>query len=1023
MTPIAAWLEQIGLGKYRDAFEENAIGLDVLSELSEQDLASIGVALGDRKRIALAIRDRIERNAAPASGAERRILTVFFCDLVGSTGLAHNLDVEDLRSIIGSYQAICRSEISRYDGQVARTFGDGVLAYFGYPVVHEDDAERAANAGIAIIERIAGLHTPNDRSLQVRIGLATGPAIVEDMIDGRWADETATGQTINLAARIQESAAPGAILVDEATMAGLRRAFRCEPRGEHILKGFSNPVALWELGAPQDGKTRFEAAQDPAATPFLGRDDEISKLSALWRDATAGKGRSALLTADAGVGKSRLLHEFHRALGGVPMLVGECVSYGAQTPYLPIVSMLSRFAGIRSSDSSSRKRAALEKAIAQASAPEDIFGPLCLMFDIVASDDEIMQLDTSLRQEKIKEAVIALVCALARRAPLIVAVEDGHWIDPTSEALLNALAERARQHAFLFICTHRPGYAAPWLHASTQIRIAPLSRHESEKFIAAVLGPSPGDETVVELVAERAQGNPLFLQELTRAIGSSGHHGALPNTLHAVLMSRIDRLPRAARNLLQIASVIGREFHLRLVEQLWTSAERLEAQLNELMRLQLIYERIDADERILVFSHALIQDAAYESLLRSRRQEMHRQAAQAIEKLFPGSAPTMASVLAHHYSSGGDAANAIVYQTVAADRALQAYALSEAESLLRLALGLAQSLPLEIGADHRVSLVMRLSQTLYLAGRFDESVGVIECERDSLLAGAPTGATASCLFWLAHMLSRRARYQEAQHYARAAIDQARQLGDAATIGKAQGVLALASVLSGETPQAPDMAGQSIATLQKADEPYWLGMSEFYLGMAHIALGRHAEAIRQAESALAIADRMSDRRLAAYASFLKGWALDASGRHAQAIECCSRGLDLAPDPTSHAYCAGFLAIARLRNGELEKALPALRSACEQIVLIGFIPFEILFAAWLSEAECRAGLAQQAQATAQAAIDRAGDCPYPYGEAHARRALGNALKAAGDAGAAQEHWTAAREIFARIGAADEAGRTPG
>ena len=256
---------------------------------------------------------------------------------------------------------------------------------------------------------------------------------------------------------------------------------------------------------------------------------------------------------------------------------------------------------------------------------------------VVATEEEIMQLDSSERQQRVLEAVIGLICGLARRTPIVVAVEDTHWIDPTSEALLSALAARTGLVSVLFLCTHRPGYTAPWLQTAKQIAITPLSQTESEQFISAALGPAATNNAVLGLVRRKLREILCSCRSWLRAVSSGGHDGGLPGTVQAVLMSRIDRLPRAARSLLQIASVLGREFHLRLVEQLWNNAERLDYLLNELMRLQLIYERIEVDERILVFSHALVQDAAYESLLKSRRQEMHRQAAQAIEKLFPGS--------------------------------------------------------------------------------------------------------------------------------------------------------------------------------------------------------------------------------------------------------------------------------------------------------------------------------------------------------------------------------------------------
>jgi class 3 adenylate cyclase len=610
MTEIGIWLRSIRLGEHEELFVKNDIDLEIVTDLTESDLVALGLSLGHRKRLLRAIRamEPVKKVAQPGTGfvdspqetrdpadavAEHRYITVMFCDLVGSTSIGERVDAEELRTLLLSYQSACKTEIQRFGGQVARLLGDGVIAYFGYPRAHEDDAERAVRAGFGIIARIAALSASGPETLRVRIGLATGSAVVEQMIEGAWTDETATGRTLNMAARIQTVASPDTIAVDENTMRLVGRAFHCADLGTFELKGFE-PLRLWRVDQPVELPTRFEVAHERRITPLAGRRDELAALLARWRDASQGRGQAVLISAEPGVGKSRLLHELSVRLQGGRFVIGQCLSYGRDTPYLPVIDLLKRLFVVREQDARDTKRRAITSAIDACGAPASCAPLLAHLLDATEPDDEVNRLQGNALRARLLGALTDLVVALGRSGPCVLAIEDLHWIDQLSENFLNSLTDRIDGLPILFIATHRSAYHAPWSgHPGvTQIVLSPLDREDSFTLLRAALGERAKDPEIAALVTGKAQGNPLFIEELSQAVADHGTRFDLPDTVQGVLMSRIDSLPRSCRNALQTAAVLGRDFRLRVLEALWASTERLTDVVAELQRLQLIYERI-----------------------------------------------------------------------------------------------------------------------------------------------------------------------------------------------------------------------------------------------------------------------------------------------------------------------------------------------------------------------------------------------------------------------------------------------
>jgi class 3 adenylate cyclase/tetratricopeptide (TPR) repeat protein len=1048
MSDLSRWLEDQGLGGLNATLAANGVDLDVLAELTEQDLSTIGISLGDRKRLLRAVRDRLtEHSVEPPSNTmrppdlppkrtslvddirpaklpadegdvERRHLTVMFCDLVESTKMAEELDAEEVSDALRMYHDHARSAVQSFGGQIAQFLGDGVLAYFGYPVAHEDDAERAVQAGLQLIRKLREDEGRRSRPITARVGIAAGPVVMHEMqkLEG-WNSDSAVGLTINLAARIQGEAQPHSVIVDGSVQRLLGAAFVMTPLGSRTLKGIGHPVELWRVDARAAITSRFDATRHRHQGEMVGRADELRTLRRRWDEAVASQGNAVVITAEAGIGKSRLLYELRGSLGTHQELYAQCVSYSNATPYLPVTEGLRRFAGLADGEDVDARRARFETLLTTLGLDDPrLQGGLRHVMGLTRPDEEILTVSPEVRQSRTFEGLRSLFLALSREEPLLLIVEDLHWCDRATEALLATLVDALSESRILFVSTHRPEHAVPWLGRSgvLQLSLAALGKSESRQLLARLTEGIGVDDALLAAIAERAQGNPLFLEELSLSTKLQGSAGELPDTVQTLLMSRIDGLPKNLRRALQTASVLGREFQRKIFQAVWEQTDRLEELILELERMQLIQERLEHDESLLAFRHALIQDAAYGTLVRSRRRALHVSAAQAIERLSAAQGD-LAAVLAHHYAGAELPREAIGFLLKLADRAMAAYALPDAETNLRKALALIDRIEeVDRRADERWRVKVRLAQVLYMRGRFQDSIDLLESDLQALEAGDSPALTAPCLFWLAHMYVRRTRYEDAERAATTAISQAQRIDDSVTRGKALGVLCLRGCLRGDSQSAEVAGKSSLDLLQKEGPSYWLSMTRFYMGMLQIQTGRLEEAAQEGLRVVDIGKALGDPRLQCYGAFLRSWAL-ADAQDVSAVAQAERAVALAPDPTSLAYASGFLGYAMLRAGQTREAREELQRAVVAIAQIGFRPFESLFLAYLSEAERELGEVDRARSTAQRAIEVAETWSYPLGEAWARRALARAETQHADG--APDLAGAAQEIFRRIGAVHE------
>ncbi len=695
MQTIAEWLLAWGFERYTQLFHEHDIDLEVVPSLSEPDLASLGISLGHRKKLLNAIAELSAESAvAPisAESSERRQLTVLFCDMVGFTELASRVDPEILQQIIRAYEDACAVCITRYEGYVFQRLGDGIVAFFGYLCAHESEGERAIHAALAIVDSLARLEIVNAGRVQVRIGIATGVVVVSSL------EKSAAGETMNLAARLQAIAQPGSIVVSEPVQRLAGGAFLYHALGSHQLKGIAQPTTVYQIVGVSALASRFEAATGDGLTTLVGRESDLALLSERWKLAQSGTGQVVLLAGEPGIGKSRLMSALgERVIAlGASTLRFQCSPYYTHSAFYPSIDNFERALKFTRDEAPESKLDRLETLIvtrfgrpladvrfiaAMLSMPHERYGSLSMS-------------PQRFKQETLR-VLADLVDAASRLQPTVMLFEDAHWADPTSLEMLDLIIDRLTAMPLLIVITHRPEFQSRWAesaHVST-LNITRLDRDQSAAMVNALVSNKalPGD--LLEQILIKTDGVPLFVEELTKSMIQSddlkvvGDHyeftGAtrslnLPTNLRDSLMARLDRHP-SSKEVAQIGAVIGRTFSYELIQAVAPhSQHELENALRQLVDSGLAFRRGTPPEATYTFKHALVQDTAYDSLLKSRRRDLHGKIAGVIETRFPRLQETEPEILASHYSAAGQADPAIAYWLKAARRATTRSAFREA---------------------------------------------------------------------------------------------------------------------------------------------------------------------------------------------------------------------------------------------------------------------------------------------------------------------------------------------------------
>jgi class 3 adenylate cyclase/tetratricopeptide (TPR) repeat protein len=719
---VAAWLQDLGLERYVSAFRDNDIDAEVLLKLTAEDLISIGVtSVGHRRKLLdaiarLGMADPTAVVTVPSPGApaqvdaERRQLTVMFCDLVGSTALSTRHDPEDLRELIGDYHRAAAETVGRFDGFVAKYMGDGVLIYFGYPQAHEDDAERAVWAALAVIEAVGRL--PAREDLRVRVGIASGLAVVGDLTgEGAAQERGVVGETPNLAARLQALAAPNTLVIAEATRRQIGELFDLEDLGPQQLAGFAEPQRGWRVLGESGKVSRFEALRS-GETPLVGRDEEVELLRRRWEQAKSGEGRVVLISGEPGIGKSRLTAALSAHIESEPhtRLRYFCSPHHQDSVLYPFIAQLERAAGFARDDTVDAKLGKLRALLGPGGRDDDDFTLLSELLSLPNSAADL-NLSPQRIREKLFEALLNRLEAEARHGPVLMVFEDAHWIDPTSRELLDLSVDRVRHLLVMLVITFRPEFQPPWSDRSYVMNLAlnRLGERDGEALVRKLASNAALTAEIVAEIVERTDGVPLFVEELTKAVlesaGQSDQVAAVlgaaslaahsvPATLHASLMARLDRLGPVPKETAQIGAVLGREFSYELIEPVMQRPEtELQAALRQLSDAGLLFCRGTAPHSSYLFKHALVQDAAYGTLLRGRRQELHGRVAAALETHFADLVERQPELLAHHLTAAGDTERAAHQWLKAGRYAAAQSAYLEAIAHLERGLGLLHSLP------------------------------------------------------------------------------------------------------------------------------------------------------------------------------------------------------------------------------------------------------------------------------------------------------------------------------------------
>jgi class 3 adenylate cyclase/predicted ATPase len=780
--------------------------------------------------------------------AERRQLTVMFCDLVDSTALSEQLDPEELREVVRAYQAMSTGVIQRYDGHVAQHLGDGLLVYFGYPTAHEDDAQRAVRTGLGIAEAIRDLpqrlHVQLRRPVQVRIGVHTGLVVVGEIGGGNKREQLALGETPNIAARLQGLAEPDTVVLSAATHHLVAGLFECQDLGPQTLKGISSPFSVYRVVCESEAQSRFDAAVSIGLTPLVGRAEELGLLRRRWKQANDGAGQVVLVSGEVGIGKSRLVQALKEIViaEGATRVEVRCSAYHQNSAFYPLIEHLQRLLQLAPHDTPQTKLTKLRQTLARYRFPQaDTLSLLASLLSLPHPEDAPpITLSPQKQKQKTQEALVAWIVEEAEKAAVYCAWEDLHWADPSTLEVLTLYLDQVPTTRLLALLTFRPDFTPPWQPRShiTQLTLNRLGRPQVEEMVEQVTGGKALPTDVLQQIVSKTDGVPLFVEELTKMVLEAGllretedHYElsgplpplAIPFTLQDSLMARLDRLA-PVREIAQVGATLGREFSYDLLRALSPLDEAaLQQGLRQLVEAELLYQRGLTPQATYLFKHALVQDTAYQSLLKSRRHQLHQQIARVLEERFIETKETQPELPAHHYTEAGLIVQAIPYWQHAGQRAVQRSANVEAISHLAKGLELLKILPDTSERTHQELNLQTTVGLAYMALKGHAAPEVARAYTQALELCRQLGETPQLFPVLTGLL----RF----YYVRAELQTARELGE-----------------------------QYLRLAQSAQDPALLLEAQRALGGTLLYLGELDSARTHVEQGLALYDSQQHRSL-------------------------------------------------------------------------------------------------------------------------------------------------------------------
>ena len=939
MSDIGSWLEQHDLGKYVTVFAENEIMFSDLPELADKDIEALGLPLGPRRRLQKAIRELIERDAsranpsiAPKGEAERRQLTLMFADLVGSTELSSRLDPEKLREINRSYQDAAKTSIERFGGYVARYMGDGVLAYFGYPQAHEDDAERAVRAGLDLVTSVPAL--PSEAELAVRVGIATGPVVVGDLIgEGASQENAVVGETPNLAARLQAIANPNSTVISSSTQRLVAGRFELASLGLQNLKGIARPVLVFRVLHLADSESRFNANALGRLSPLIGRDDELMLVQRRWQRAVSGEFQLVLISGEPGIGKSRLVQAARDAArdDAHTVLLYQCSPFYTSSSFQPFITQLRRVSRLQASDSPQHQLSQLEALLRRSAGflPHDV-----PMFGALLGIPCELPPSLSASEERRNETVLGLLRqlrGLAQERPVLFIFEDLHWADPSTLEVLDRIVHECLDDRVMLLATYRPEFGCPWLGRAqtTSVLLNRMSARETARLISSISEKERIPEHLISTIVERTDGVPLFVEELTRTVvelegdrskgrGRDLARDAIPSSLHDSLMERLDRLGEA-KEVAQAASILGREFtrnQVHTISQL--GFEIVDDAIQALQQAELVFKHGETDINVrYVFKHALVQDAAYQSLLTTRRQRLHQRAAE----MLVGQA-TPPEVIAYHFDEAGRPSEALAKWHEAGRQASANSAHTEALEYLEKGVRLINALPDDDErAQRECDIQLDLAGSMRVVDRLDEAFQALE--RAELLARSlEDSERLSRIHYLrGNLYFPRGRIDECLSEHERAREEARRAQSVALEARALGGLCDANYLRGRMITAHAFAHECVSLAEANQLPE---IAAANLGMRGATSGyqlRLKDATTDSFRGAEMADSLLLHRAAIVNYQIAGYFLLEAGEQAAAAEALRHGLERAREIGARRFepiSLRYLSEIHFSEGNVEEA---------------------------------------------------------------------------------------------------------
>jgi class 3 adenylate cyclase/tetratricopeptide (TPR) repeat protein len=963
---------------------------------------------------------------------ELKQVSVLFCDIVGSTALTERLGAEAMHDLVNRFLEVSIAEIRRYGGTVPQFAGDGFMAVFGAPRTYEDHVRRALLAALGIRRALSGDGEATDRQrldLPVRIGIHTGAVVFGPISDRLPMDPTVIGDTANVAARLQAAAEPGTIMLSETTRQLAQGYARVELVGPLSLKGKGEPVVAHRLLGVSHRRSPLDEAASVRPTSFVDRDSELEILNNLFRQVENGHGHAVGIVGEPGIGKSRLVAEFHRQLGGgrATWVEGRCLSYGTAIPYALLLDLLRSNCGIYETDT---PEAITEKVYAGlrevAMDPEQDGHVLLHLLEI----KDVAGAPTLSNPEAVKRKAFEVFRQVSIKGslqrPLVLVLEDLHWIDKISDEFLGFMAENVSDARVLMLATYRPGYQPPWIGKSfgAQTPLPPLSKDDSTHMVRSVLRADQLLDLVTREIVAKADGNPFFLEQLALHAGEARNLQSdlmVPNTIHDVVMARIDRLPEETKRLLQTASVIGREFPLRLLSAVWKGAGSLEDQLRELARLEFVYERIGSEGSVYVFRHALTQETAYGSLLERNRRIYHGAIGHALEELYSGRVDEVAELLALHFGRSDEVEKSIDNAILAAEKSQRRWANSEALTYFNDALQRLDILPdTEQNRLRRIDAVTKQAEVKFALGQHAEHIEALDQIRGLVDQTDDPRRRATWHYWRGFLHILTAGQPDI------AID---HCNEAASIAAAAGLheikafadscLAQVYLIAGRLREAVEAGERALASFESVGNLWWAGRTIAHLSPAAIALGEWDASLGYCRRALEYGATLEDLRLKVVGLYRMGGTYIYRGDPHLGVQYCNNALELGPLPFDAVMAKGIRGYGDIRAGRVDSGISDLGDAVAWFERSRLRYPRLRFALPLAEGHLRRGNRAAARPLIEDLLEASRTMGYLHFEGAACWLMSEYLMPE-DPAAAEPYIKTAMEILGRIGARNDLAR---